>query len=203
MTESEIQTLKRVAAPAPARDIVALTEASPPEQAEIRSLLAEIDLTDSSSVVHFGVKAQQQLTQVSDQMLEGVRAKDTGAAGGALSEMVGTLRGFDVEATADWFAGCGADYVVFPARCNLGTAYYNTKVGIRHAALEYDLIGKLAEGTQLTRRAVADILSGLNVAVFAQFKTNPESFIAEAIRLIDPSMAEGVYIAIITITVDS
>ncbi|HSO79146.1 MAG TPA: toxic anion resistance protein, partial [Chromatiaceae bacterium] len=98
MTKSEIHSLERVAALAPARDIVALTEASPPEQAEIRSLLAEIDLTDSSSVVHFGVKAQQQLTQVSDQMLEGVRAKDTGGAGGALSEMVGTLRGFNVEA---------------------------------------------------------------------------------------------------------
>ena len=98
MTKSEIHSLERVAAPAPARDIVSLTEASPPEQAEIRSLLAEIDLTDSSSVVHFGVKAQQQLTQVSDQMLEGVRAKDTGGAGGALSEMVGTLRGFNVEA---------------------------------------------------------------------------------------------------------
>ncbi len=48
--------------------------------------------------MHFGIKAQQQLTQVSDQMLEGVRAKDTGGAGSALSEMVGTLRGFDVEA---------------------------------------------------------------------------------------------------------
>jgi len=58
-----------------------------------------------------------------------------------------------------------------------------------HSAVKYDLIGKLAEGTQLTRRAVADILRGLNVAVFAQFKTNPESFIAEAIRLINEQKA--------------
>ena len=54
-----------------------------------------------------------------------------------------------------------------------------------HSAVKYDLIGKLAEGTQLTRRTVTDILKGLNAAVFAQFKTNPESFIAEAIRLIN------------------
>lgn len=58
-----------------------------------------------------------------------------------------------------------------------------------HSAVKYDLIGKVAEGTQLTRRTVADILKGLNAAVFAQFKANPESFIAEAIRLINEQKA--------------
>ena len=47
----------------------------------------------------------------------------------------------------------------------------------------------MAEGTQLTRRMIAEILKGMNVAVFAQFKTNPESFIAEAIRLINEQKA--------------
>ncbi|MGY6122064.1 type III restriction-modification system endonuclease (plasmid) [Paraburkholderia strydomiana] len=58
-----------------------------------------------------------------------------------------------------------------------------------HSSVKYDLIGKLAEGTQLTRRTVAEVLKGINVAVFAQFKTNPESFIAEAIRLINEQKA--------------
>jgi type III restriction enzyme len=58
-----------------------------------------------------------------------------------------------------------------------------------HSAVKYDLIGKIAEGTQLTRRATADILKGINAAVFAQFRTNPESFIAEAIRLINEQKA--------------
>jgi len=58
-----------------------------------------------------------------------------------------------------------------------------------HATVKYDLIGKLAEGTQLTRRTVAEILKGMNVAVFAQFKTNPESFIAEATRIINEQKA--------------
>ncbi|WP_248885596.1 type III restriction-modification system endonuclease [Acidithiobacillus acidisediminis] len=58
-----------------------------------------------------------------------------------------------------------------------------------HSAVKYDLIGKLAEGTQLTRRTVTEILKGLNATVFAQFKTNPESFIAEAIRLINEQKA--------------
>ena len=61
-------------------------------------LLKELDLTDSQSVLFFGAKAQEQLTQVSDRMLEGVRAKDIGPAGAALSEMVTTLKGFDVAA---------------------------------------------------------------------------------------------------------
>lgn len=58
-----------------------------------------------------------------------------------------------------------------------------------HSTVKYDLIGKVAEGTQLTRRTTADILKGISVAVFAQFRTNPESFIAEAIRLINEQKA--------------
>lgn len=87
----------KTAAPDDSHPLMALADAPAAEQAEIRALLAELDLTDSSAIMHFGAKAQQQLTAVSDQMLEGVRSKDTGAAGQSLSEMVGTLRGFDVE----------------------------------------------------------------------------------------------------------
>ena len=58
-----------------------------------------------------------------------------------------------------------------------------------HSAVKYDLIGKIAEGTQLTRRTTANILKGISVAVFAQFRTNPESFIAEAVRLINEQKA--------------
>lgn len=58
-----------------------------------------------------------------------------------------------------------------------------------HSAVKYDLIGKIAEGTQLTRRTTADILKGISVAVFTQFRTNPESFIAEAVRLINEQKA--------------
>jgi type III restriction enzyme len=58
-----------------------------------------------------------------------------------------------------------------------------------HSTVKYDLIGKLAEGTVLTRRTIADILQGINAAVFAQYKTNPESFIAEATRVINEQKA--------------
>ncbi len=65
-------------------------------RAELEPLLAELDLSDSHSILFFGSAAQEQLTSVSDQMLERVRVKDLGPAGEALNDMVLTLRGFDV-----------------------------------------------------------------------------------------------------------
>ena len=52
---------------------------------------------------------------------------------------------FDFDEITDQIKECGVDYIVFPVRCNLGMAYYNTKVGIRHPALKYDLWEKLSE----------------------------------------------------------
>jgi len=68
------------------------------EQERAERLLEELDLTDSHSVLFFGSEAQEQLTTVSDQMLEGVRNKDVGPAGDSLSDMITALRGFDVNA---------------------------------------------------------------------------------------------------------
>ncbi|MEX2375573.1 MAG: DEAD/DEAH box helicase family protein [Dehalococcoidia bacterium] len=53
-----------------------------------------------------------------------------------------------------------------------------------HSLVRYDLIGKVAENVQLTRTTVAEILSGIENAVFAQFRQNPEHFLAEASRII-------------------
>jgi uncharacterized protein YaaN involved in tellurite resistance len=63
---------------------------------ELEPLLAELNLDDSHSVLFFGSRAQEQLTTVSDSMLERVRSKDIGLAGSALNDMVLTLRGFDI-----------------------------------------------------------------------------------------------------------
>lgn len=53
----------------------------------------------------------------------------------------------------------------------------------------YDLIGKIAEGTKLTRRSVARILDGIYPKTFAMFRDNPEEFIVKAIRLINEQKA--------------
>ncbi|MFO1418503.1 MAG: toxic anion resistance protein [Methylotetracoccus sp.] len=64
---------------------------------EIETILREIDIRDSHSVLFFGSKAQQQVTRIAEDMLANVRNKDTGPAGQALNEMVATLRGFKID----------------------------------------------------------------------------------------------------------
>lgn len=58
-----------------------------------------------------------------------------------------------------------------------------------HSIVKYDLLGKLAGNTRLTRKTIAEILKGVETAVFKQFKENPEHFIAEASRLINEQKA--------------
>lgn len=58
-----------------------------------------------------------------------------------------------------------------------------------HSAVKYDLLGKIAENVHLTRKTLAEILTGLEKAIFDQFKQNPEHFIAEASRLINEQKA--------------
>lgn len=70
--------------------------------------------------------------------------------------------GFDFDEITGQIADMGVDYMVFPARCNLGTAYYNTKVGIRHPSLTYDLIERLAEAC--VKRGIA-LTTYLNVGL--------------------------------------
>ena len=55
--------------------------------------------------------------------------------------------------------------------------------------IKYDLIGKIAEGTALTRKTVAAILHGISPIKFAMFKYNPEEFITKVIRLIKEQKA--------------
>ena len=69
------------------------------------------------------------------------------------------------------------------------TEKYNHSV---HSAVKYDLIGNLAEDTQLTRNTIASILKDINVAVFSQYKTNPEDFIAKAATLINEQKATAI-----------
>lgn len=53
----------------------------------------------------------------------------------------------------------------------------------------YDLLGEIADKTNLTRRAVAAILQGIEAPVFDLFKANPEEFIRVAIQLINEQKA--------------
>ncbi|MDY0039023.1 MAG: hypothetical protein RBS57_01840, partial [Desulforhabdus sp.] len=58
-----------------------------------------------------------------------------------------------------------------------------------HSIATYDLLGKIAENTQLTRKTVGKILCGIKKEVFDKFKHNPEHFISESSRLINEQKA--------------
>ena len=58
--------------------------------------------------------------------------------------------------------------------------------------VKYDLIGKLVEETGLTRKAVIQVLKGIQPSVFNQFKDNPEEFIIKAAALINDEKATAI-----------
>ncbi|MCU1490785.1 MAG: restriction endonuclease subunit [Acidimicrobiaceae bacterium] len=76
-----------------------------------------------------------------------------------------------------------------------GTGFKVSETKVEHSAVsagstvKYDLLGEIAEKTQLTRRTCAAILTGINPGTFAKFKQNPEQFITEASRLINEQKA--------------
>ena len=79
------------------QDLAARAPAPAQDRQQVDALVKELNLRDSNSIIFFGSKAQEQLTTISDKMLEGVRNKDTGPAGASLNEMVAVLRGFDLD----------------------------------------------------------------------------------------------------------
>lgn len=63
----------------------------------IMSIANDINVSDRGSVLFFGSKAQEEMSTISETMLEGVRNKDLGAAGASLTNMIRTIRDFDVD----------------------------------------------------------------------------------------------------------
>ncbi len=63
---------------------------------------------------------------------------------------------------------------------------------LKHAEssrVKYDLVGKVAEGTTLTRKTVAKILKGLEPGKIMMFRYNPEEFISKVVKLINEQKA--------------
>ena len=82
--------------PSDANAIVPLNKADPTQSFEIEKRMAEIDVTDTQSIVSFGSAAQAELQEISQSMLADVRNKDVGPAGDSLRSMVSAIRGFSV-----------------------------------------------------------------------------------------------------------
>ena len=70
--------------------------------------------------------------------------------------------------------------------------YNNTTQINVNRGVKYDLVGKLVEETGLTRKAIIQILTGIEKNVFEQFKHNPEEFIIKAAGLINDEKATAI-----------
>lgn len=76
-----------------------------------------------------------------------------------------------------------------------GESFFRERSGthtLKHSKgsqIKYDLIGKVAEGTVLTRKTVSAILQGIKQENLYMFRNNPEEFIAKVVRLINEQKA--------------
>jgi len=67
------------------------------EQSRLEKAMSELDFSNRTSIIYFGASAQEELDDISNRMIDGVKNKDTGAAGAVLNEMVAVIKGFDLE----------------------------------------------------------------------------------------------------------
>ncbi|MDO4219203.1 MAG: DEAD/DEAH box helicase family protein [Synergistaceae bacterium] len=72
------------------------------------------------------------------------------------------------------------------------THRYDSHIASANKSVKYDLIGKLVEETNLTRKDIIAILTGIEKVIFDQFKDNPEEFIIKAASLINEEKANVV-----------
>ncbi len=79
------------------KDLVAYKDIDEAEKKEVDAIIGEIDMNDRGSIIFFGSKAQEQMSTISESMLEGVRNKDLGGASSSLNEMIVAIKGFDVD----------------------------------------------------------------------------------------------------------
>ncbi|MCH2249452.1 MAG: toxic anion resistance protein [Cognatishimia sp.] len=123
---AEVEAINAVILPEPvgSTEIVPLEQADTATSAEITKRIAELDMSDTNSIVSFGSAAQAELQSISQSMLDGVRNKDVGPAGDSLRDIVTTIRGFSVSEldtrrkTSFWekLLGRAAPFAKFTAR---------------------------------------------------------------------------------------
>lgn len=69
---------------------------SPEERKRIDEIKNSIDLTNSQTSVQFGINAQRNIAEFSDNILSNIRSKDSGYVGDLLSNLVVKVKSFDI-----------------------------------------------------------------------------------------------------------
>ena len=95
-TLADVEKVTAVVLAEPKGELVTMAAADKPTTAEIKRRMAEVDMSNTHSIVSFGSGAQAELQEISQAILAGVRNKDVGPAGDSLRNIVSTIRGFSV-----------------------------------------------------------------------------------------------------------
>ncbi|MEN8888083.1 MAG: toxic anion resistance protein [Celeribacter marinus] len=95
-TLKDVEEITAVVLSEPKGELVAVRGKDAPAADEVKRAMAEIDMSDTGSIVRFGSGAQAELQEISQSMLAEVRNKDVGPAGDSLRSIVSTIRGFSV-----------------------------------------------------------------------------------------------------------
>jgi uncharacterized protein YaaN involved in tellurite resistance len=70
---------------------------TPEERAEVDAFVKQIDLSNTSGIMNYGVGTQKKLADFSQKAIDNVRTKDMGEVGDMLSGLVTELKNFDVD----------------------------------------------------------------------------------------------------------
>ena len=70
------------------------------EKKAIDEFIAKINVSDSAQVLQYGAKAQTQISQFSDSVLENIKTRSAGEVGDLLANLVGQIKSFDSDITS-------------------------------------------------------------------------------------------------------
>ena len=70
---------------------------TPEEQAQVEAFSKQIDLSNSTAILNYGVGAQMKLSQFTEKELSAIRTKDTGEVGEMITNLIGELKGFEID----------------------------------------------------------------------------------------------------------
>lgn len=144
----------------------AVSDLTPEERMQVDKIKDELDLTDSTAILRFGVPAQQKIAEFSDSVLSQVRTKDSGPVGELLTSLVNQVREFEPD-------GGGSFLKKIPLVGSLVKKGEDIKQGYEKLSAQVERIqGNLEQAKLKMMKDVAlfDNLYGENLSYFKQLQ---------------------------------
>ncbi|MBQ1289558.1 MAG: toxic anion resistance protein [Erysipelotrichaceae bacterium] len=119
-------------------DESSLTES---EKKMVEEFSKKIDITDTTTILQYGANAQTKVADFSENALKNVKTQDLGDIGGLMTDLVGQLKGFEINKEDNFFEK------LFKKGANKATAM---KAKYDDAEKNVEKIAKVLEGHQIT-----------------------------------------------------